>query len=185
MRTALHSKALKKGIYRKASPMEVLMARQTMSANLAKHGQECLSAAHGSEQRELIASLAYLLGISAEVARSIPVAGHNRPGLHQALEVLVEMACEGCRWNADWAAQLATAAEVSVDLFCDYRQLANRSEPAARALAQDIRKGTVRQDAIAPLDLPAADLPSGKEGTAVPVKVPEISRSGMSAEVLN
>lgn len=164
--TALHSKALKKGIYRKASPMEALMARHSMASALLDLGLHCVLADHGSQQREMLTSLAYLIGVGAEVAIAVPVAGQNRPALHQALQAVVAMACDGHRWDAGWGAQLSLATEISIDLFCTYRQLALRFEPGARELSQAVMNGTVRLDAIAPLHLPAANLPSGKETMA-------------------
>ena len=152
--TTLHSNALKRGIYRKASPIEALMARKTMDSDLLDLGLACMLADHESDQREMLATLAYLIGMGAQVARCIPVAGKNRPALHQALQAVVAMASDGHRWDASWGPQLHLATDISIDLFCGYKNLAARFEPGARQLSHDVKGGTVRADAVAPLQRP-------------------------------
>lgn len=154
-RQPTHSRAMKNGIYRKASPIEALMVRQSMQADVVNLGLHCMMTDHSSEQPEMLASLSYLIGIGAEIARAIPVAGDNRPGLHQALATVVDMAVDGHRWDSSWGAQLSLAADISIDLFCSYRNLARRFEPGARLLSQHVMAGTVSADVIKPLELPA------------------------------
>ena len=170
MNIPLHSKALKRGIYRKATPVEVVMVRKNMQPDLLELGLHCVMTDHGSQQAEMLASLAYLLGIGAEIARAIPVAGKNRPGLHQALAAVVDMAVDGHRWDASWGAQLSHAVEISIDLFCSYRMLGNHFEPGARQLSQSVKAGTVKADAIAPLNFP-----NGKDSAQTAAETAEIS----------
>ncbi|MCD2166853.1 hypothetical protein [Comamonas koreensis] len=152
--TKLHSRAMKSGLYRKAAPMMALMVRKNMEAEYTSVGLHCVQADHQSNQTELLARLAYLLGIGAEIARAIPVAGDNRPGLHQALATVVGMAVDGHRWDSSWGAQLSHAVDISIDLFCSYRNLASQFEPGARMLADDVIAGKVRADVIRPLEFP-------------------------------
>lgn len=149
-----HSRAMKRGLYRKAAPMMALMVRKNMEAEYTSVGLHCVQADHLSTQTELLARLAYLIGMGAEIARAIPVAGSNRPGLHQALATVVGMAVDGHRWDASWGAQLSHAVDISIDLFCSYRNLASQFEPGARLLSHDVMAGTVRADVIKPLQLP-------------------------------
>ena len=121
---------------------------------MAVLGECCLQAPHESEQRELLASLAFMIGVGAEVAAVIPVLGDNRAGLHQALEEVVRMACDGCKWSAPWAAQLHLALEISAEVMMDDTILAMRVIPGAKDLAEDIMAGRIRPDAIAPLVMP-------------------------------
>ncbi|MEJ5128890.1 hypothetical protein WH367_22825 [Comamonas sp. MYb21] len=146
---------MKRGLYRKASPIEVLVVRNRMQADVVDLGLHCVMTDHQTAQPELLARLAYLIGMGAEIARAIPVAGNNRPGLHQALATVVDMAVDGYRWDSSWGAQLSHAVEISIDLFCSYRNLANQFEPGARLLSRDVMAGTVRADVIKPLELPA------------------------------
>jgi hypothetical protein len=95
-----------------------------------------------------------MIGVGAEVAAVIPVLGDNRAGLHQALEEVVRMACDGCKWSAPWAAQLHLALEISAEVMMDDTILAMRVIPGAKDLAEDIMAGRIRPDAIAPLVMP-------------------------------
>ncbi|QMV74992.1 hypothetical protein HS961_20305 [Comamonas piscis] len=157
-RLPTHSRSTKNGIYRKASPIEALMVRQSMQADVVNLGLHCMMTDHQTAQPELLARLAYLLGMGAEIARAIPVAGNNRPGLHQALATVVGMAVDGHRWDASWGAQLSLAADISIDLFCSYSNLARRFEPGARLLSHDVMAGTVRADVIKPLEFSAESM---------------------------
>ena len=140
-----------------ASPVARAIARSelhALQAHMAVMGECCLQAPHESEQRELLASLAFMIGVGAEVAAVIPVLGDNRAGLHQALEEVVRMACDGCKWSAPWAAQLHLALEISAEVMMDDTILAMRVIPGAKDLAEDIMAGRIRPDAIAPLVMP-------------------------------
>ena len=140
-----------------ASPVARAIAKselQALQAQMALIGESCLQVAHESEQRELLASLAFMIGVGAEVAAVIPVLGDNRAGLHQALEEVVRMACDGCKWSAPWAAQLHLALEISAEVMMDDTILAMRVIPGAKDLAEDIMAGRIRPDAIAPLVMP-------------------------------
>ena len=143
-------RALKNPVARAIAKREL----QALHAQMALIGESCLQVAHESEQRELLASLAFMIGVGAEVAAVIPVLGDNRAGLHQALEEVVRMACDGCKWSAPWAAQLHLALEISAEVMMDDTILAMRVIPGAKDLAEDIMAGRIRPDAIAPLVMP-------------------------------
>lgn len=137
-----------------ASPVARAIARaevMTMQATVRGLALACMYAEHGSEQRELLANLAYIVGIGAEVAAVVPVAGDNRAGLHQALAEVVRMACDGARWDAGWAAQVSMALEVSAEVALEDAARAMAVAPGAGELAADVRAGRVRMDAVAPL----------------------------------
>jgi hypothetical protein len=139
-----------------ASPVARAIARRevlAMQGTVRGLALECMYAEHGSEQRELLASVAFIVGIGAEVAAVVPVAGDNRAGLHQALAEVVRIACDAARWDAGWAAQLSVAMEVSAEVMMDDAARAMAVAPGARGLAEDVRAGRVRMDAVAPLDV--------------------------------
>ena len=140
----------------KANPVGRAVAMKNLHEDLLDLGITCLSAEHGSQQRCLLARLAYLIGLGAEVAAAYPVEGDNRAGLHQALTEIVRMACNGCTWDASWAAQLQLAADISSDLMLQHQQHAMRAEPAVKGLANRITAGCMRADQVAPLAWPAA-----------------------------
>lgn len=139
-----------------ASPVARAIARRevlAMQATVRGLALACMYAEHGSEQRELLANVAFIVGVGAEVAAVVPVAGDNREGLHQALAEVVRMACDGARWDADWAAQLSLALEVSAEVMLQDPVHATAVAPGAQGLAADVRAGRVRMDAVAPLDV--------------------------------
>lgn len=81
-KTPTHGRAMKRGLYRKAAPVMALMMRKRLQSDVVALGVHCLMTDHQTAQPELLARLAYLIGIGAEIARATPVAGNNRPGLH-------------------------------------------------------------------------------------------------------
>ena len=140
-----------------ASPVARAIAKrelQALHSQMAAIGDRCLQVAHESEQRELLANLAFMIGVGAEVAAVAKVLGDNRAGLHQSLAEVVRMASDGCRWNADWAAQLQLALDVSAEVMMENAHRAMQVLPGARALADDIRAGRVHPDVLAPLVMP-------------------------------
>ena len=142
-----------------ASPVARAIARRevlAMQATVRGLALACMYAEHGSEQRELLANVAFIVGVGAEVAAVVPVAGDNRAGLHQALAEVVRMACDGARWDAGWAAQLSLALEVSAEVMLQDAVHATAVAPGAQGLAADVRAGRVRMDAVAPLELDVA-----------------------------
>lgn len=136
------------------TPVGRALALQALRQDMLNIGLACLAVEHGSEQRALLARLAFMIGIGAELAAAVPVPGDNRAGMHQALAEVVRMACEGCRWDAAWSAQLQLALEIAGELMLEHNGHAMRVLSSARALADDIAAGRVRPDAIAPLVWP-------------------------------
>lgn len=142
-----------------ASPVARAIARRevlAMQATVRGLALACMYAEHGSEQRELLANVAFIVGVGAEVAAVVPVAGDNRAGLHQALVEVVRMACDGARWDAGWAAQLSLALEVSAEVMLQDAVRATAVAPGAQGLAADVRAGRVQMDAVAQLELDVA-----------------------------
>lgn len=136
------------------SPVGRALAVQAMRQDMLDIGLACLAVEHGSEQRALLARLAFMIGIGAELAATFPMQGYNRAGMHQALAEVVAMACNGCTWDAGWSAQLQLALEIAGDLMLEHHHHAMRVLPSARALADDISAGRIREDAVAPLVWP-------------------------------
>lgn len=121
-----------------------------MARELRDRSVAMLMADHGSEQRELLAFLAQLVGIGAEVSARLPPEARNAHGLHHSLAIVVQMACDGARWDSAWAAQLATAADLSADLLVENGNIAGKVFDGAHQLAERILAGTIRADAIVP-----------------------------------
>jgi len=136
------------------TPVGQALALQALRQDMLNIGLACLAVEHGSEQRALLARLAFMIGIGAEVAAVADVPGDNRAGMHQALAEVVAMACNGCTWDAAWAAQLQLALEIAGDLMREHHRHAMRVLPGARALSDDISAGRIRPDSVAPLVWP-------------------------------
>ncbi|QPS78581.1 hypothetical protein EZI45_19200 [Delftia tsuruhatensis] len=126
-------------------------AMRAMARELREKSVAMLMADHGSEQRELLAYLAKLVGVGSEVAARLPVEKRNAHGLHHSLAIVVQMACDGDRWDSAWAAQLATAADLSADLLVENGDIAAQVFDGAHQLAARILAGTLRPDAIEPV----------------------------------
>ena len=138
------------------SPVGRAIAMREVHLEMTSIGLRCMLVDDATEQRGLLSSLAFMLGIGAEVAAVVDVDCDNRAGLHQALAEVVDMACHGCLWRASWGAQFQTALEISGDLMLANSKLALMLLPGARELADDVAAGRIRPDAIEPLVLPDA-----------------------------
>lgn len=114
----------------------------------------------GSEQRELIANLASVIAVGAEIAvhvnRHHPLARR----LHGTLRTIVQMALDGCRWKSDFARVIAEDLESSHQLAQDFPRIGLNAAPACQALARDILTDCLHPDAIA-----GAEIYKETEGT--------------------
>ena len=147
---AKEERALRSPVARAIAKREI----QELHRQVQEVALVCLAVEHGTEQRELLANLAFMLGIGAEVAAVVPVQGDNRAGLHQSLAEVLRMACDGGRWDESWAAQLHVALELSAELMMDNTHHAALVLPGARELAADVKAGRIRPDAIVPFEMP-------------------------------
>ena len=147
---AKEERALRSPVARAIAKREI----QELHRQVQEVALVCLAVEHGTEQRELLANLAFMLGIGAEVAAAVPVQGDKRAGLHQSLAEVLRMACDGGRWDESWAAQLHVALELSAELMMDNTHHAALVLPGARELAADVKAGRIRPDAIVPFEMP-------------------------------
>ena len=147
---AKEERALRSPVARAIAKREI----QELHRQVQEVALVCLAVEHGTEQRELLANLAFMIGIGAEVAAVVPVQGDNRAGLHQSLAEVLRMACDGGRWDESWAAQLHVALELSAELMMDNTHHAALVLPGARELAADVKAGRIRPDAIVPFEMP-------------------------------
>ena len=147
---AKEERALRSPVARAIAKREI----QELHRQVQEVALVCLAVEHGTEQRELLANLAFMIGIGAEVAAVVPVQGDNRAGLHQSLAEVLRMACDGGRWDESWAAQLHVALELSAELMMDNTHHAALVLPGARELAADVKAGRIWPDAIVPFEMP-------------------------------
>ena len=147
---AKEERALRSPVARAIAKREI----QELHRQVQEVALVCLAVEHGTEQRELLANLAFMIGIGAEVAAVATVQGDNRAGLHQSLAEVLRMACDGGRWDESWAAQLHIALDVSAELMMENTHHAALVLPGARELAADVKAGRIRPDAIVPFEMP-------------------------------
>ena len=147
---AKEERALRSPVARAIAKREI----QELHRQVQEVALVCLAVEHGTEQRELLANLAFMIGIGAEVAAVVTVQGDNRAGLHQSLAEVLRMACDGGRWDESWAAQLHVALELSAELMMDNTHHAALVLPGARELAADVKAGRIWPDAIVPFEMP-------------------------------
>ena len=103
----------------------------------------------GQEQRELIANLAAIIAIGAEIAVQLNKADPMARRLHGTLRTLTHMALDGCRWKAAHAHVIAQDLDTSYQLAKDYPKIGLAAAPACQALARDIPNDCLQPNAIA------------------------------------
>lgn len=103
----------------------------------------------GQEQRDLLANLASIIGIGAEIAVNVNKDHPAARRLHGTLRTITQMALNGCRWKADHALVIAEDLDTAHQLAQDYPKIGLAAAPACQALARAILNGTLPPDAIA------------------------------------
>lgn len=103
----------------------------------------------GQEHRELLANLAAIIGIGAEIAVHVnkdhPVARR----LHGTLRTITHMAFDDCIWKQTHARVIVEDLETAHRLAQDFPQVGLAAAPACQALSRDILKDRLHRDAIA------------------------------------
>lgn len=138
------------------SPVARAVARKRMSdalaemrGHLTRIGIKAYMTTDGEPAPVLLGDLALMLGIGAEIAMNrVPDAIETRR-MHAALRSVLQMGCNGHRWQASQAKVLHEAAALAVTAFEACPQLGVTMFPGAAMLAQDIRMGTARMDCVA------------------------------------
>jgi hypothetical protein len=103
----------------------------------------------GKEQRELIANLAAIIGVDAEIAVNVNPDHPAARRLHGTLRTINQMALNGCRWQAIHARVIAEDLDTAHQLAQDYPKIGLAAAPACQALARAILNDKLPPDAIA------------------------------------
>jgi len=103
----------------------------------------------GEPAPTLLGHLAVMIGVGAEIGLSQAPDAIETRRMHAALRTVTQMGIDGGRWNASQAKVLHEAAELSVKAFEDYPAVGVLMLPAACKLAEEVRRGTVKIDAVA------------------------------------
>ena len=135
--------------YRGPNPVKAAIAVENQRQLILTLGALVALADDGQEQRELIANLACVIAVGAEIAvhvnRHHPLARR----LHGTLRTITDMAQNGCRWRKACALVIAEDLETSHQLAQDFPQIGLAAAPACQALARDILNDRLHPDAIA------------------------------------
>ena len=131
-------------------PVALAVFKNNLQRDAVTLGLHCFTADHKSEQRKLLADLARIISIGVEIAKKSPKDALNAEGLHQCLHEIILMANGGCEWDAEWAAQMHTAIEVSNELIVEFPAIAYGVFPGACQLADEIFYGHDVSDSIHP-----------------------------------
>ena len=103
----------------------------------------------GQEHRELLANLAAIIGIGAEIAVHVNKGHPVARRLHGTLRTITQMALDSCRWRKANALVIAEDLEAAHQLAQDYPQIGLAAAPACQALCRDILNDRLNPDAIA------------------------------------
>lgn len=133
----------------KGNPVARALALQTMDEHLRSVGVHVYMQQEGEESADLLADLAWVIGVGAETAhRTAPGQADSRR-LHGALRSVVQMAATGCRWQRLHAQPLYAAAQDAKALLVRHRAIAEQMTEGADYLAAQVRAGRATLDMVA------------------------------------
>lgn len=97
--------------------------------------------ASGDDTRKLLAHLAWMIGIAAEVAAQRHPGSPQARRLHGAIRTVVQMSVDGGTWRAVHAPALQAAADEAQALMVTFSTLAMRLIPDGDYIAERVRTG--------------------------------------------
>ncbi len=105
--------------------------------------------ADGQVDRDLIANLAFIIGLGAEVSVRLDNDLDRTKRLHAALRTLLAMSVDGGRWQAAQTSRLYGLAKEGQALAIDHVNLGMQAHPAASALSARIAEGVATMADVA------------------------------------
>lgn len=131
------------------------LTRISVKAYLTEHGEFC---------PVLLGDLALILGVGAEVGMHRDKDAPNTRRMHASLRTVLHLSCSGRHWDSRQAKTLHEAAALAVEAFEADMPAGVAVMPGAIQLAEEIREGTARMDAVAGAEVyakqPACALPA-------------------------
>lgn len=103
----------------------------------------------GERDTKLLANLALVLGVGAEVALAFALHHPESKRLHAALRTVVQFSVDGGRWNSSQAKILHEAAQLATNVFLTQPAFGARAFSGAFDLAEKVRNGTARMSDVA------------------------------------
>ncbi len=141
----------------RSSPVGRAVAIATAQAEMRKHltriSIKAYLTADGEAVPALLGDLALVLGIGAEIGiNRAPDAPETRR-MHAALRTVLQMSCNGHRWQVAQAAVLHEATALAVTAFDACPAVGIAMFPGACELAREIREGAARMDCVAGVEV--------------------------------
>ncbi|ABM37585.1 hypothetical protein [Polaromonas naphthalenivorans] len=103
----------------------------------------------GERDPKLLANLALVLGVGAEVALALVPHHPEAKRLHAALRTVLQFSVDGGRWQSSQAKILHEAAQLATEVFLERSTLGTLFFPGAFELAEKVRNGTARMSDVA------------------------------------
>ncbi|MDB5868761.1 MAG: hypothetical protein JWP96_1093, partial [Polaromonas sp.] len=109
--------------------------------------------ADGEFAPDLLGDLAALIGVGAEICAVKLPGSAEAKRLHAALRTVLAMSISGRRWQFNQAKPMHEVAEMATLLYMKWPALGLSVSLGALELAQEVRAGTSRMDAVAGAEL--------------------------------
>ncbi len=131
------------------NPIARAVAKRRMGSLLADIAIKAHLTADGQVDRDLIANLAFIIGLGAEVSVRLDNDLDRTKRLHAALRTLLAMSVDGGRWQAAQTSRLYGLAKEGQALAIDHVILGMQAHPAASALSARIAEGVATMADVA------------------------------------
>lgn len=131
------------------NPIARAVAKRRMGSLLADIAIKAHLTADGQVDRDLIANLAFIIGLGAEVSVRLDNDLDRTKRLHAALRTLLAMSVDGGRWQAAQTSRLYGLAKEGQALAIDHVNLGMQAHPAASALSARIAEGVATMADVA------------------------------------
>ena len=131
------------------NPIARAVAKRRMGSLLADIAIKAHLTADGQVDRDLIANLAFIIGLGAEVSVRLDNDLDRAKRLHAALRTLLAMSVDGGRWQAAQTSRLYGLAKEGQALAIDHVNLGMQAHPAASALSARIAEGVATMADVA------------------------------------
>lgn len=140
-------KRSRRKVRRATNPVNMAVARWDIGQAMGDIAIRAYLTQDQATDRDLIAQLAFVIGIGADVAANLPGYPSAR-AMHGALRTLLSMSVDGGRWQASQARLMHEIATEASQLAITHAGLAQTMQGAALHLSHRIATGTATMDDV-------------------------------------
>lgn len=133
----------------KSNPIAVAMAKHKMRSHLRTISIEIFLLQEGEFAKGLIAHIAWVIGLGAEIAAQTNPGSAQAKRLHSMLRNVVQLAIDGCTWRVELAEPIHQASQAAGDLLMKHADLAMACVPDADYIASRIDNAEIQMSDIA------------------------------------